>query len=333
MSPTADSQPKPAVLIAGSGPSGLILALTLVKNDIPVRIIEKDSEFHEGQRGSGVQPRTLEVFNYLGCLDDMLKKAKPAEPRAVYKLPEGVEIAKIVEMAPYIPPTPSVPYRNPVIHGQASSEAVLRTHLAKYNIFVELETELVDFQQNPDSVTAHVVKRSGGKEVRETLTVDWLVGADGAHSFVRNKLGLTFLGETRPAESIIIADVEVKGLSTDYWHSWGDQSTKSVWLRPTETPGVFHLMAGGKQADLATMQQGREQIIKYILDVTNRHDLEFREVKFVKEWRPNIRIVNKFSEGRVFVIGDAGHVHSPTGGQGMNTGVQDAVSQRATDAQ
>ena len=95
---------------SGSGPSGLVLALTLAKNGIPIRIIEKDREFHQGQRGSGVQPRTMEVYDHLGVAEDILKSGMPHRNIAVYKMPEGKEIIKDFSMGQPRPPTPSVPH-------------------------------------------------------------------------------------------------------------------------------------------------------------------------------------------------------------------------------
>lgn len=117
--------------------------------------------------------------------------------------------------------------------GQYCAEAILRKHLAEYGVIPELATELVGFEQNGESVTAHLVKHNGDKDVEETVVVDYLVGSDGAHSkrlrillylpmplinfsgVVRKALGLTFLGVTRPSDRLIVADIEIKGLSRD----------------------------------------------------------------------------------------------------------------------
>ena len=101
---------KDPVLQAGAGPTGLLLALTLAKNGVPVRIVDKDATFHLGQRGSGIQPRTLEIYNYLGMLPDYLNNGGLLVPRCVYEMPEGVKPAKIFEMSRYEEPTPSVPF-------------------------------------------------------------------------------------------------------------------------------------------------------------------------------------------------------------------------------
>lgn len=95
---------------AGAGPSGLVLALTLAQNGVPVRIIDKDPAFHSGQRGSGIQPRTLEVYHFLGVLPDVLARGSGMLKRCIYEMPGGIKPAKIIDMSPHAEPTPSVPF-------------------------------------------------------------------------------------------------------------------------------------------------------------------------------------------------------------------------------
>ncbi|THG97838.1 hypothetical protein EW026_g4253 [Hermanssonia centrifuga] len=313
------------VLIAGAGPSGLVLALTLAKNGVPVRIIEKDTKYHVGQRGAGIQPRSQDIYGYLGTLPDVVNAGRPNLLRCIYEMPGGTVPAKIYDMTPFNPPTPSVPNRNPIILGQAHNEEILRAHLAKHDVYIELCTELVGFEQSESGVTAHIVKHENGNETQETVHTRWLVGADGARSIVRKQLGLTFLGDTRQGEHIVIGDLEVKNLSRDFWHTWGSMSTKLIYLRPTEYDGIFSLLIGG-QFDRDALINSREALLNHIRETTNRHELEFGIIKWLSDFKPNIRMVNKFGEGNVFIVGDAAHVHSPTGGQGMNTGVQDAFN-------
>ena len=94
----------------GSGPSGLVLALSLAKNDIPVRVIEKNSGYHVGQRGSGLHPRTLELYGFLGVLPDITKNSIRLLPRCIYEMPEGREPSRIFDLAPHEEPTPFIPY-------------------------------------------------------------------------------------------------------------------------------------------------------------------------------------------------------------------------------
>ncbi|CCM01286.1 uncharacterized protein FIBRA_03335 [Fibroporia radiculosa] len=312
------------VLIAGSGPCGLALALTLAKNGVKVRVIEKDSQFHLGQRGAGIQPRTLEVYNLLGVLPDVYARGLPLTQMCFYKLPGGVEPLKAFYMVPPEEPTLSVPYINVWVLGQFLAEEILRNHLKKYGCEVELSTELKSFEQHDDHVTAHIVKRNGQEEIEETVTCNWLVGADGAKGIVRKHLGYTFRGETL-SQQLVFGEIELKGLSQDVWHIWGDMSTNFVMLRPVETEGWFSFGIGGS-VDFERIFNDYDALIQCIRDGTGRNDIEFGKIIWKSDWRANVRMVDQFGEGRVFLAGDAAHVHSPAGGQGMNSSVQDAFN-------
>ncbi|GBE86251.1 predicted protein [Sparassis crispa] len=312
-------------LIVGAGPAGLALALTLIKNGVKVRIIDKALDYHIGTRGSGLQARTLEVLHFLGVLPDIQAKAIPMKPRRLYKLPRGVEPIDTRYMLPPMDPTPSVPFVNALMLGQESSESILRTHIEKLGSHIELSTELRSLEQTADHVVAHLVKICGDEEISETVTCLWLVGVDGAKGVVRKQLGLSFLGETRVEESIIVGDIELRGLDTDYWHTWGDRFTTFVMLRPTETDGLFNFVLSG-QMDYSLVISDHAELIRALRAGTDRNDLVFGRVRWISNYTPNIRMVEKFADGRVFLAGDAAHVHSPSGGQGLNSSVQDVFN-------
>lgn len=315
-----------AVLIVGAGPAGLVLALTLRQNGVQVRIIDKETQFRPGQRGTGLQPRTLEVFNFLGVLPDFQAIGLRQVPRRSYKLPGGTEPLMTTYMAPPQEPTPATPLPNGLHLGQDHTEEILRKHLGKYDSHVELGTELDSFEQHPDHVVAHLIKKpEGGEEEQETIVCRWLVGTDGARGVVRKQLGLRLVGETREEQHIVVGEVEVGGLDRNHWHCWGDASTKLLMLRPTENPGTFYMLAGG-QIDHKKVVADRGELVKFIYDATDRRDLRIGQVPWISEFRPNIRMVDKFGNGRVFVAGDAAHIHSPTGGQGLNSSVQDSFN-------
>ncbi|PBK76206.1 monooxygenase [Armillaria solidipes] len=320
------------VLISGAGPSGLVTALTLVQNGISVRVIDRISQFQVGQRGAALSPRTLEHYKLLGCLEDVQKAAPILHTLILYD-EDGVTRKREMPMFPIEDNTPATPYGNVLILGQDRHEAILRRHLAKFGVFVELGTELLDFEQDEDSVTATLCKtNAAGETVKETSTFKWLVGADSATSFVRKKLGLSFLGTCREAENFVIGDIYIKDLENKLdrkiWHVWGDASRKMASLRPYEIPGDdrCYYLGGGVEADRDLMTSSREEFIKSFYEVSGRTDIEFGDLIYLRPYRPNIRMVDKFGSGRVYVAGDASHVHSPTGAQGMNTGVQDCMN-------
>ncbi|KAH9913060.1 monooxygenase [Fomitopsis serialis] len=314
------------VLIAGAGPTGLVLGLTLLQNGVQVRIVDKDPKRHPGQRGSGLQPRTLELFHFLGVLDDVQVNALSVMPRREYKLPGGTETLKVETIAPIEDPTPATPYVNASLLGQYNTEAILRAHIERLGGTVEYGTELRSFEQHPNHVEATLVTKNGEKEKTETLTSHWLVGTDGARGIVRKQLGLSFIGETRTDGAIhLLGLVEVQGLDADHWHQWAEMLNGGLMLIPTERTGYFSFFLGRVQ-DVEKLLVDRDALVETFLNRVERQDLVFGKFEAVSPYRPNIRMVDKFGEGRVFVAGDAAHVHSPAGGQGLNSSVQDAFN-------
>ncbi|KZT69628.1 monooxygenase [Daedalea quercina L-15889] len=307
-----DVQP---VLIVGAGPVGLVLALTLIQNGVKVRIIEKEAGTHKGQRGTGIMPRAQEVYHFLGLLPEVLERGRPLLPTHVYKLPGGTELLKEFWMADPKGPTPSTPLINIRSLGQDRLEKLLQEHLNKHGCQVEFNTTLLDFTQFEDHVEAQVVKADVDHDVTEIVKCRWLIGADGAKGDIRKQLGLEFNGETRGVDQrFVTGDLEVKNLSNEYWHVWGDPKTILVSLRPTETPGIFHLIMGGN-IDYEKAAEDREELAKAVKAGTDRNDLEVGEPKWLLETR-----------GRVFLAGDACHAHPFFGAQGSNSGVQDAFN-------
>ncbi|KAJ3761769.1 FAD binding domain-containing protein [Lentinula raphanica] len=327
------------VLIVGAGPTGLALALLFLRSGLTVRIIEKQSRFHPGERGSGIQPRTLELYKFLGILPDILSQSSLVpEKLRYYTAPDDGKPPRSSSFVEPLSSSPDRPMTNAKMLGQNYHEQILREHIFKeYDVRVELDTELQSFEQHPDHVDAHIIKTVDSKPLQETTTVDWLIGADGARSIVRKQLGLSFLGES-PAMEAVTGDIYVAGNSLtqdpiDGWVTWTEpesENTKPVMIsmRPCMLPGknLFQFFLVGADLDSVKISSSREEFIKAFHEITGRRDVVFGELVWIGLWRPNIRMVDRFNKGRVFVAGDAAHVHSPTGGQGMNSGVQDSFS-------
>ncbi|KAH9912701.1 FAD binding domain-containing protein [Fomitopsis serialis] len=247
-------------------------------------------------------------------------------PRREYKLPGGTETLKVETIAPIEDPTPATPYVNASLLGQYNTEAILRAHIERLGGTVEYGTELRSFEQHPNHVEATLVTKNGEKEKTETLTSHWLVGTDGARGIVRKQLGLSFIGETRTDGAIhLLGLVEVQGLDADHWHQWAEMLNGGLMLIPTERTGYFSFFLGRVQ-DVEKLLVDRDALVETFLNRVERQDLVFGKFEAVSPYRPNIRMVDKFGEGRVFVAGDAAHVHSPAGGQGLNSSVQDAFN-------
>ena len=192
-----------------------------------------------------------------------------------------------------------------------------RLRLAECGGAVEFGTALDSFEQSDEGVSAVVVK--GGEA--ETVNARWLVGCDGGHSVVRRQAGIAFGGETREEVRMIVADVEVDGLDRDVWSMWRHEEGLFA-LCPLPSTNVFQyqaLIAPGQDPELslANMQAILERR-------TGQTNIRLHQPEWLSLWRANIRLVDRYREGRVFLAGDAAHIHSPAGGQGMNTGIQDS---------
>ncbi|KAG1791730.1 FAD binding domain-containing protein [Suillus plorans] len=313
----------PPVLVVGAGPAGLVAALTLLQNGISVRIIDKDPHPRIGQRGTGIWPRSRELYNFLG-VTEVTSLAKPAPPIRFYK-PGTLETLQDAVLVPHIEPTPAIPFNGHRSMGQQLLDVILRRHLEKFSCSVEMGTELRSFEQSDVGVTA-VLAKDG---ISETFDTKWIIGADGAKGIVRKQLGLTFLGETRDDAQVVTGDIRLTGVGLDrlYWHRFGNWNEQGLSLRPADEIGDdgWQFFLFGHELDLAKIAESEKLVFETITSLIPT-EISFNQLVWMSYFKTNIRMVNKFSEGRVFVAGDAAHVHSPTGGQGLNSGVQDAFN-------
>ncbi|ADD41376.1 FAD-dependent monooxygenase [Stackebrandtia nassauensis] len=302
------------VLIAGAGPTGLVAAIELARRGVAVRVIDKSPQPFHGSRGKGLQPRTLEVFDDLGVVEEVLALGGPYLPIRVYAGRVPVWRARIGKITA---PTAQTPYPNLLMIPQNHTERVLRDRLTGLGVEVEFGVALTDFTQDAEGVTA----RLGD----ETTRVRYLVGADGAHSVVRKRLGIPFEGQTREAERMIVADVRLSGVDRDVWRAYVKPLRRRFMLAMAPLPGteLFQLIAPLRPGE--TPELTREAIQRRLADAGAR-SARVAEVAWSSVWRANIRMARRYRDGRALIAGDAAHVHSPAGGQGLNTGVQDAYN-------
>ncbi|MFI1178074.1 FAD-dependent monooxygenase [Streptomyces sp. NPDC020799] len=305
-----------AVLIVGAGPTGLTLACTLARAGIPVRIVDKSPEFHGGSRGKGLNQRSREVLADLGMGEEC---TAAGNPRLIYrKYRDGAVIADHVPQEDAAP-TPDVPYATGLWIPQWRTEEILRTKLASYGVRVELGTEVTEFTQDESGVTAAL---ADGRRVRAS----YLVGCDGARGMVRKALGLAFDGETAP-ELALVGDVEVEGgLDRGYWHQWIDEDG-AVLLCPLPGTERWQLQSSPERDAEGRYEEPSLELFQRQLD---RHaripGLRLTNPGWLSTYRVNVRMAERFRVGRVFLAGDAAHIHSIAGGLGMNTGIQDGYN-------
>jgi 2-polyprenyl-6-methoxyphenol hydroxylase-like FAD-dependent oxidoreductase len=312
-----NNQANISVLIVGAGPTGLALACVLARRGVAFRIIDKAAEYFAGSRGKGLQPRSLEVLEDLGVIGRILANGRFHLPFRGY---DGATVLGDHDMHADRVPTPDVPYASPLIIPQWRVEEILRERLAEFGGRVELATELIGFEQNGDCVTA-TLRRAGGTE---QLVADYLVGADGGRSLVRKELGVGFEGETWKDERMLVGDVQVDGLDREHWHSWPKHAAGWVALCPLPSTNSFQF-----QAQIAADEPdepGLQRFQQIIDERTGQPGIRLHDATWLSLYRANVRMVDRFRMARVLLAGDAAHVHSPAGGQGMNTGIQDAYN-------
>ena len=303
------------VLISGAGAAGLTLAIDLARRGVAFRLIDRSDRPFPGSRGKGVQPRSLELFEDLGLLDRMVAAGGPYPLLRTYDGQAFQDSAMMERRAP----TPAEPYGEPLMLPQNVNETLLRERLAELAHYVTSQCELLGFEQDEEGVTARLKSASG----EETLRVRYLVGADGGRSLVRHRLGIDFPGETLPGRALV-ADLVLDGLSRDRWHRWNALGGGHVSICPLMGTPLFQLQASivrPGEPDLSVAG-----INRLIAERTGRSDIVAHKVLWSSAYVMNVRLADRYQVGRAFLAGDAAHVHPPTGGQGLNTSVQDAYN-------
>ena len=315
------------VLIAGAGPIGLSAAIELTRRGVDCRIVDPLLDPPLYAKAVGVQPRTLEVFESMGVLRQILDTAIQMHGQLVYI--NGAQTATLEMTVPT-----DIPFGFIAIP-QYETERLLREELALRGVHVERGLRLTRFEQDVDGVNAGLAADDGERTVR----AGYLVGADGAHSTVRKGLGLTFEGAAFE-EQYMLGDVEVdwslpRGYGVRAMHQTdgatddllvciplpGRNRYRMSMLVPADlsagpSEGIAHGFEGDRKPELHHIQA--------VLDRLSPEPTIARNLRWSSVFRISHRIVNAYGRGRVFVAGDAAHIHPPTGAQGMNTGIQDA---------
>lgn len=306
------------VLVIGAGPSGLTIANLLARSGVGLRILDKKAGPTKESRALVVHAKILELLDKLGLADQAIEEGR--RMGTVELLNEGKRAGKISFLDDHT--DDRTPYPFILIYEQSQSERLLTHGLTEVGSRVEWGTEMLSLAQTPDGVQV-TVRRPDGSE--ETIEAGWVVGADGAHSPVRRTLSLGFAGETYK-QTLFLADVDMEGAL--------EARQVSMDLTRTGFNAFFPLPGGDRRfrivGDLPTELADRDAItldeLQRVLDSQSRLHVNILRARWISVYRTHHRITEQFRVGRVFLVGDAAHIHSPAGGQGMNTGIGDAYN-------
>ncbi|WP_328663266.1 FAD-dependent monooxygenase [Nocardia salmonicida] len=318
------------VLIVGAGPVGSAAAVEVVRHGVRCRIIDAQSDPPQYAKAVGIQPRTLELFEAMGILREVLDAGILMRGQIVYV--NGTEADRMDLTLP-----PEIPFGFLGLP-QYETERILRRHLESLGTRVERGVRLVGFTQDEDGVDAVLA----GPEGEHTVRARYLVGCDGAHSTVRKTLGLTFEGAAFE-EQYMLGDVELDWSQPHGYNVRSMHQTNGVTddvLVCIPLPGhhryrvsmrvppelEIDTSVGGDKIEhgLGTGPGPGLADIQAVLDRLAPEPTTASHLRWSSVFRISHRIVDAYGRGRVFVAGDAAHIHPPTGAQGMNTGIQDA---------
>jgi len=309
------TEKKSDILIVGAGPTGLVLALWLTRLGVRVRIIDKTSEPGTTSRALAVQARTLELYRQVGLSDAVVNRG--LKMTTINLWTGGKQVAHVVfgdlgaDLSPF-------PYA--LIYPQDEHERLLITRLAEAGVEVERRTELEAFEETAAGVRARLRGADGVTNACEAI---YLAGCDGAHSVVREGLRIGFPGGTYN-HLFYVADVDARGAVMNGELHGALDTTDFLIVFPLKDEGRARLIGTVRtdaehQDDDLSWADVSQRVIQWM-----RIDVE--RVNWFSTYRVHHRVADQFRKGRTFLLGDAAHIHSPVGGQGMNTGIGDAVN-------
>ena len=315
------------VLVIGAGPVGLTLANELARRNAPVRIVDKAHSIREVSKALILHVRTQEALLRLGVLPEARREARPLREVAVFAYGDRIgrwNLDGILGPSPY-----------PLILGQNRTQHILADRLKTLGVGVEWGVETVRIEVREDGVRARLRSECGD----EDMEASFVVGCEGANSLVRQTLGLAFEGERYSGEQFIQADCRIR------WPLPAGRSylflTSDGYMMVIEMPGnVVRIFISLPDSNAAGAAEGQKQVgaVEATSEEPTLEEIashfqrlsglpcELTDPLWLARYRTSHRYANKFRQGRAFIAGDAGHVHVPIGGQGMNTGIQDAFN-------
>ncbi|MDQ0945618.1 FAD-dependent monooxygenase [Streptomyces sp. V1I1] len=305
------------VLVVGAGPTGLALAAQLHAYGARFRIIDRHLDRARESRALAIQPRTLEALAPFGVTDELVARGNPGVQLRMH-LP-----GRTVRLPLFDIGVADTPYPFLLFLSQAETESVLGAHLAAAGTTVERGTELLDM--DPTAEKAHAacrLRHQGGSE--EEVTARYVVGCDGAHSTVREQAGIGFEGYAYP-QAFVLADLEVDGLEKGAAHGYMTEAGIVLFF-PLVSPASWRMIAMRPPGDTEAESPVDIGQLEAIVDGYVSGRLHLRDPVWMTDFRLYNRGAKNYRAGRAFLAGDAAHIHSPAGAQGMNTGIQDSLN-------
>jgi len=300
------------VLVAGAGPAGLTLAAELTRHGVACRIVDKADGATPLSKATTVQARSLEMFDDLGIVDEALAAGSRSHGVNIYNGTHRLLHVSYDELESPYPFLLNIP--------QSTTEEVLVGLVERLGLSIEWHTELLGFTQDDDGVTA-TLRHADGQE--ETVRAAWLVGTDGAHSTVRHALDISFAGHTY-SQWFGLADATVHwDLGHDELHGFVHPNGLFFAI-PEPGEGRYRVVMEAEEPPVDTELTLED--FQAALDERGPGNATLSDPGWISPFKVNARRAGKYRVGRVFIAGDAAHIHSPTGGLGLNTGMQDSYN-------
>jgi 2-polyprenyl-6-methoxyphenol hydroxylase-like FAD-dependent oxidoreductase len=306
--------PGEQVVVVGAGPTGVMLAIELARRGVQVRVLDKQAWRPRETRAIGIHARTLEVFGQLGVVEEFVELGHRVDGATVHsraRRPAQVRFDRLDSPYPFL-----------LTLGQDQTQRILDERLESLGVQIERDVTVLDLLQDRDAAMVRV--QLGGERRERAITAGWVVGCDGAHSIVRRSLGVPFAGDDY-AQDWLMAEMRVGWpLRRDHFHVFAYTAAPlPMFPLPSGRWRIFIPQVPGRAAEREA--PGVEEVERLVAE-RGPAGMSLSDPSLLATFRTCRRSTRRLRSGRVLVAGDAAHIHSPAGGQGMNIGLQDAFN-------